>query len=193
MIKPIRIALAALSLTLAAAGGARADTTYLMTLQGTDQRYYPPCRVPGEPTSLCNVTVELPWTGTLDIVIDSSADGVYSDGDVLAFDFLTNVGSLTLPYLPGGSVTVAGGRITSVDFPSFPGGDGDYWFNGLHAAYSRNFDAPHTGSDFALGLLTAVPEPAPMTLMALALACAWAAGRSRRTRSGSARPRAEGS
>jgi len=175
MIKPIRIALAALSLTVVAAGGARADTTYLMTLQGTDQRYYPPCRLPGDPTTPCNETVDLPWTGTLDIVIDSSADGVYSDGDVLAFDFLTNVGSLALPSLPGGSVTVAGGRITSVDFPLFPGGDGDYSFGGLHAAYSRNFDAPHTGSDFALGLLTAVPEPGATSLMILALACVGAA------------------
>jgi hypothetical protein len=179
MIKPIRIALAALSLTVVAAGSARADTTYLMTLQGTDQRYYPPCRLIGQPPP-CDTIVDLAWTGTLGVVIDSSADGVYSDTDVRSFDFRTNIGSLTLPYSPG-SITIADGRITSVDFGPFPGGDGDYDFAGLHATYSRNFDAPHTGSDFATGLLTAVPEPGAASLMILALACIGAAfTRSRR-------------
>lgn len=190
MAKPIRIAFTALSLTMMLAGSAFADTTYQMTLQGSDQRYYPPCRVPGEPTPPCNEIVDLPWTGTLSIVVDSSADGVYSDADVTSFDFRTNIGSLTLPFAPG-SVTVAGGRITSVNLGSYPGDDGDYFFGGLQASYSRDFDAPHLGSDFATGVLTAVPEPAPVTLMMLALACAWAA-RSRRARSGSRRQRTEG-
>jgi len=181
MVKPIRIALAALFLTFAAAGSARADATYQLTLQGTDQRYYPPCRVPGDPTPPCNETVDLPWTGTLDIVIDTSADGVYSGTDVLSFDFRTSAGSLVLPYFPGNGVTVASGRVTSVDLPFFPGGDGDYWFGGLNATYSRNVDAPHTGADFATGQLTAVPEPGAASLMILALACIGAfATRSRR-------------
>ena len=190
MIKAIRIALAVLSLSFAAAGSARADTTYLLTLQGTDQRYYPPCRVPGQ-LPPCDTTVELPWTGTLDIVIDSGADGVYSGDDVLSFDFHTSAGSLTLPYWPG-SLTVAGGRVTSVDLTAFPGDDGDYDFRGLHATYSRNFDAPHTGADFATGLLTAVPEPGSATLIACALAfgCA-AAARSRRAAPRSAPRRAD--
>jgi hypothetical protein len=151
-------------------------------LQGTDQRYYPPCRLPGAPTTPCDQTVDLAWTGTVDIVIDSGADGVYSGGDVLSFDVRTNLGNLVLPYFPGNGVTVSGGRVTSVDFPQFPGDAGDWWFGGgLHASYSRDFDAPHTGADFALGQLTAVPEPGVTTLMILALACIGAvATRSRR-------------
>jgi len=185
MIQPIRLALAALSLTFAAAGSARADTTYLLTLQGIDQRYYPPCRLVDQPPP-CDETVDLDWRGTLDVVIDSSADGVFSDADVLSFDFHTSAGSLVLPFMPG-SVTVDGGRITSVDMVTFPGDDGDYTFQGLRAYYGRDFDAPHQGSDFAVGLLTAVPEPAPDALLALALACAWGVGaRGRR-----AAPRAE--
>jgi len=181
MIPSIRFALAVLVLSLAAVGGARADATYHLALQGTDQRYYPPCRTPAPVPGPCNETVDLAWTGTVDIVIDSGADGVYSDGDVLSFDVRTNLGNLVLPYFPGNSVTVAGGRITSVDFPRFPGDTGDWWFGGLDASYSRDFDAPHTGSDFALGHLTAVPEPGVATLMILALACIGAiATRSRR-------------
>lgn len=181
MIPSIRVTLAATLLSLAAVGSARADATYHLDLQGIDQRYYPPCRVPGDPVTPCNETVDLAWTGTVDIVLDSNADGVYSDGDVLSFDVRTNVGNLVLSYFPGDSVTVAGGRVTSVDFPVFPGDTGDWWFGGLDASYSRDFDAPHTGSDFALGHLTAVPEPGAATLMILALACIGAvATRSRR-------------
>lgn len=183
MAKPIRIAFAALFLLVAAAGGARADTTYQLTLQGTDQHYYPPCRLPGEPTRPCNETVDLPWTGRLDIAIDSGADGVYAGSDVLSFDFRTSVGSLVLPYFPGSSVTVAGGRVTAVDLPFFPEGEGGFWwFGGLDVTYSRDFDAPHIGADFASGRLTAVAEPGAATLMILALACIGAiATRSRRT------------
>jgi len=177
MIQSIRLALTVLSLTLAAAGSARADTTYLLTLQGTDQRYYPPCRLIGQPPP-CDETVDLDWRGTLDVVIDSSADGVFSDADVLSFDFHTNVGSLVLPFVPG-SVTVSGGRITSVDTATFPGDDGDYTFIGLRAWYDRDFDTAHLGADFASGQLTAVPEPAAWLMMALAGMAALAA-RSRR-------------
>lgn len=173
MVKPIRVVLAALFLTVAAAGSARAEATYLLSLQGTDQHYYPPCRLPGEPTRPCDVTVDLSWTGTLDIVIDASADGVYADADVLSFDFRTSAGSLVLPYFPGGgSVTVAGGRVTSVDLLYLPGEEVGYWgFGGLEATYSRYFDSPHVGADFATGRLTAVSEPGTTTLMILALAC----------------------
>lgn len=185
MVKPIRIALAALLLTVLAAGSARADATYHLALQGIDQRTYPPCRLVDQAPP-CNQTVLLPWTGTLDIVTFASADGVYSDDEVLAFDFLTNAGiSLSLTSLPGGSVTVADGRVSSLEFLSFLDNPGDdVFFRGLVATYSRSFDAPHLGIDFAIGQLTAVPEPGTATLTLLALACIGAAvARSRRATS----------
>ena len=184
-----RVALAAASLLLVAAGSARADTSYLLGIQGTDQRYYPVCRLPGQAPP-CDTTVLLPWTGTLDIVIDSSADGVYTGTDVLAFDFRTSAGSLSLQPLDDfGSVTIVGGQVSAVSF-SWPPFDpnGDFAVDGLHVTFDREFDSPHEGSDVASGVLAPVPEPAGASLMALALAGTWLAMRSKRSSSGSAQP-----
>ena len=171
------IVLAAAVIGLLATDIARADATYRFSLQGTDQHYYPPCRLPGQPPP-CNTIVDRPWTGSLNIVLGTSADGIFSDTDVLSFDFQTNLGRLTSPLMPSGSVTVSDGMLTSIDFNErVPAEDGgDYFFIGMHADYYRNIDGPHNGSDFAFGQLTAVPEPAIARMMLLALACAAGAG-----------------
>jgi hypothetical protein len=181
MPKPLRVALAATSFMLAAASSARADASYLLGLQGVDQRHYPVCRLPDQAPP-CDTTVDLPWSGKLEITVDSGADGVYSDSDVLAFDFRTSAGSLVLPFMPG-SVTVDGGHVTSVDMFTFPADDGFYTFSGLRASYSRDFDAGHLVTDSASGVLASIPEPGAATLIIFALACAWAgSARSRRWR-----------
>lgn len=183
MLKPIGFALAVIWLALAA-GSARADTTYVLALHGTDQRNYPICRVPNSPGP-CDETVYLPWSGKLEVTIDSSADGFYVDADVLLFDFQSTTGSLVMPGVPG-SVTVAGGQVTSVDIGNFPGADngGSYDFNGLNVSFTRDFDPGHEVTDFASGMLSTVPEPGEGALLLLALVCGWAAAtRSRRAAS----------
>jgi len=168
------LALAVLVTALAPVGSAQANATYLLTLQGTDQRNYPPCRIPDQAPP-CDVTVDLPWTGLLSIVVDSNGDGVFSDQQVLSFSLQASVGSLSLPFVPG-SVTVVDGRVTSVDFNApYPMGDYSIWehYIGLNAYFQDDYDAPHEMTDFASGSLTAVPEPASASLMLLALA--WAA------------------
>jgi len=174
------LALAALVTALAPVRSAHANATYLLTLQGIDQRNYPPCRIPGQAPP-CDVTVDLPWTGLLSIVVDANGDGVFSDQQVLSFSLQASVGSLSLPFMPG-SVTVVDGRVTSVDFSApYPLGD-SVWehYIGLNAYFQDDFDAPHEVTDFASGVLTAVPEPASASLMLLALS--WAAATAARRR-----------
>jgi hypothetical protein len=168
------LAIAVLVTALAPVGSAQANATYLLTLQGTDQRNYPPCRIPDQAPP-CDVTADLPWTGLLSIVVDSNGDGVFSDQQVLSFSLQASVGSLSLPFMPG-SVTVVDGRVTSVDFIApYPLGDYFVWehYIGLNAYFQDAYDGPHEVTDFASGLLTAVPEPASASPMLLALA--WAA------------------
>ena len=182
MTQPLRAALAAMSLLFAAVGGARADTSYLLGIQGgVDERYYPVCRTIDQ-TPPCNTTVELPWNGTLSIVLDSGADGVYTGNDVLAFDFLTSAGNLRLQSLDFGSVTILDGQVSELSLgtpPDDPAGVFDSV--GLHVSFYRAYDAEHQGSDLAFGDLAPVPEPAgaPMIATALACACAWMATRRR--------------
>ena len=172
MHKTSTLALAGLLTALAPVGSAHADATYLLSLTGTDQRNYPPCRIPGQAPP-CDTTVELPWTGSLRIVVDSNGDGVFTDQQVLSFTLQASVGSLSLPFVPG-SVTVVDGRVTSVDFSApYPLGDA-IWehYIGLNVFYQDTFDGGHEVTDFATGTLTAVHERASVALMLVGVACA---------------------
>jgi hypothetical protein len=174
--KSIALGLAALLTALAPVGSARADATYLLTLSGTDEHTYPPCRLV---FPHCGETVDLPWNGLLTIVIDSNADGTFGESDVTSFSFAVDPGRLVLPFSPG-SITVSDGRVTSVDIFNYPTGDFQFLhFAGLSVSYFSFFDTGHFGADFATGTLTAVPEPGGAALALCALACAGAA-RSRR-------------
>ena len=180
MTKPPRVALAAMTLLFAAAGSARADASFLLGIQGTDERYYPVCRVPDQ-LPPCNTTVYLPWNGTLHILLDSSADGVYTGTDVLAFDFSTSTGNLSLQSLDEfDSVTIAGGQVSAISFGSVPEDSGTFSVVGLQAGFERDYDILHEGSDVAWGVLSPVPEPGGASLIAWALAGVWLAIRKRR-------------
>lgn len=183
MTTPLRAALAAMSLLFAATGSAHAKASYLLGIQGgVDERYYPPCRTVTPAPPPCNMTVPLPWNGTLAIVLDSSADGVYSGTDVLSFVFSTSAGSLTLQSFDYGTISVLDGQVSSLSFETPPvEPDGVFVGEGLNVAFHRDYDTFHLGGDEATGTLAAVPEPASASLMAWALvgACAWMALRRR--------------
>jgi MYXO-CTERM domain-containing protein len=147
---------------------------------------------------------QIAWTGTLTIVTTSDADGVYDvghlgadtwvPGGIVRVSMTSNAGSTDVDaqappgdqYYPDQdayAVTIAGGKVTSVEWFSTDGwdpGEADGWLT--IAGMSIQFlDARYHGAYADMsGTLTAmpVPEPASAALALLGLA-AVAAGRRR--------------
>lgn len=150
---------------LCAPAAVRADATYNFKLSGeADQAGHP-----------------LAWTGTLAIVLDSGADGLYDSSHILSFDLSSTVSvvdwpdSSPIPFIV--FVNVAGGMMTSVSGVHYGALDPDEItdFRGLSVHYYRPviYKSPETVGD-AILIPLSVPEPGAwqMLLLGLGLAAA---------------------
>ncbi|MFL6700529.1 MAG: PEP-CTERM sorting domain-containing protein [Vitreoscilla sp.] len=152
---------------LCAPASALADATYEFRLSGEAEQ-------PG--TSWA-------WTGTLEIVLDTAADGLYDNIHILAFDMNSTVSTFDWP--DGGPipffvyVNVAGGRMTSVSgrYYGVPDPDETLDFTGLSVHYYHPviFKTPETVGD-AILIPLAVPEPGAWQMWLLGLGLAAASG-----------------
>jgi hypothetical protein len=164
-------ALVLMPAVLCAPAGARADATYEFRLSGEAEQ-------PGASWA---------WTGTLAIVLDTAADGLYDNSHVLSFDMNSTVATFDWP--DGGPipffvfVNVAGGRMTSVGgrYYGTPDPDETLDFSGLSVHYHHPliFKSPETVGD-AILIPLAVPEPAAWQMLLLGLGLAAAGGGARR-------------
>lgn len=159
-------------------GSAFADATYELALEGTVEHVLdcwedlPHC-MPGPPTVVIS-----PWTGHVTLDVASSGDGTFQDPAVLSFAFVANVGGFSVPgdeppppatprlYPFFGSVTIADGRVASIDANYYfaPFWDIFLDFTGLSVVYTQP-PTHHIGPTTAVGVLTPVPEPAAWGLL----------------------------
>jgi len=159
------------------AGVAWAQETFLLGLTGGGVHLPVVTECEPQPQPSCPPT-NVDWTGTMRIVTESGADGVYTGDRLLALDFTSNVVNFDLALIrasfeffgpPGYSVTLAGNQVVSVDFavhltpPDLPA-ESVVTFSHL----SGGFDVPlshRLGPTFYRGTLAAIPEPATWTLL----------------------------
>lgn len=130
------------------------------------------------------------WYGSLTVETSSRADGVYTGADLLSIDYSSNYGNTFLFHAgdglttedtdmgqqtygmePGASVTIAGGRIVSVDFHYQAEWPGMGSFDGLQSTGSAitmggqfQWNPHYTDAELS-GTVTNVPEPAGAVLL----------------------------
>jgi hypothetical protein len=135
------------------------------------------------------------WFGSLTIETSSRGDGIYTGADLLSINYRSNygdtfvfhagdgettedtmMGALTYGMEPAASVTIAGGRIVSVDFHYLAEWPGIGITDGLVASGSNIamggqfiYD-PHYADAELSGTVSEVPEPAAAALLMAALA-----------------------
>ncbi len=162
-----------------APASAHADSTYKFRLSGEAEQ-------PGASWA---------WTGTLEIVLDTAADGLYDNSHIRSFDMNSTVSTFDWP--DSGPipffvfVNVAGGRMTSVSgrYYGVPDPEETLDFAGLSVHYHHPliFKSPETVGDAILVPL-AVPEPGAWQMLLLGLG--WvAAGRAVAKKPRADRPR----
>lgn len=140
---------------------ARADATYEFTLLGQVEQ--------------AGHTWD--WTGTLTIVLDAAADGLYDHDHILAFDLNSTGSSFHWPpvfeFIPFDVYTnVVDGKMTSVSgrYYAWPYSDETTDFSGLSVHYYHPLidKTPETMGD-AILIPVAVPEPGAGEMLLLGL------------------------
>ena len=159
---------------------ARADATYDFTLVG----------------QMVEAGQSWVWTGTLTIVLDSGADGLYDSDHILAFDMDSSTGPSFhlsdpsfIPFIVGANVE--DGRITSIGGRHYgwPDPEETTDFSGLSVHYYHPLiiKTPETIGD-AILTPVAVPEPGAGEMLLLGFGLAAAAGGVRRRARAADRP-----
>lgn len=159
---------------LAAAGAASAaEGRYVLGFQGTGTQTDDPH--------------DFSWSGTLTIVTDSTADGLYSYGDLVSFSFDSTLGSFVTdgavdPFLQvGQEVTIANGQVAAIEGGYSPDHYTKFIFDGLEVHYTVSSCTDCNLVD-ATAVMSPVPEPASFALLGGGLALV-AGGAARRRRS----------
>lgn len=128
------------------------------------------------------------WTGTLTIVLDSGADGLYDSDHILAFDMDSSTGPSFhlsdpsfIPFIV--YADVEDGRLTSIGgrhygWP-YPEETTDFAGMSVHYYHPLIIKTPETTGDAVL-VPVAVPEPGAGSMLLLGLGLAAAAGGVRR-------------
>ena len=136
---------------------AHADATYDLVLTGLVEHTVD-C---WESVPLCSgpPTISYPWTGMLTVVVDSSADGTYTNAAFESLTLTSNVAGGT--WDADFTVTVGGHRVTAVagDLPVMTAHDEEAFivFDGLDATFAGS-GMHHYGPTTASGSLSPVPE-----------------------------------
>jgi hypothetical protein len=163
-----RLAAIAAALLLAA-GSASADPgRYVLDLAGSGMQSDAPH--------------DFAWTGSVTIVTDSTADGLYSYGDLVSFTLDSTLGGFVSdgavdPFLQvGQEVTISGGQVATIEGGYSPDHFAKFMFDGLGVSYTVS-DCTDCNLVNASAVLSPVPEPATVPLWAAGLAAAVLAGR----------------
>jgi hypothetical protein len=176
--KSFGVALALMLAVFFACGSARADATFKFTLSGQLDS--------GSPADHF-----YPWTGELTVVLDSGADGMYDNADMVSFDLASTCCTFHEPsftFIPFYAYfVVAGGELTSIGAVYYDANEPDVTttFSGLTVSFYQPliaFSPPTVGS----AILTSVPEPGIGAMLLFGLALAGAGVRLNRGRAGAA-------
>jgi hypothetical protein len=186
--KPFGVALVLMLAAFFASGNARADATFEFSLSGQlDQQYG--CQDP----SSCTAPADhfSPWTGELTVVLDSGADGMYGNPDIVSFDLVSTCCTFQeptftpIPFIA--SFTVDDGKLTSISAvyydPLFPIVVTS--FSGLTVSYFQPL-IYFTPLTVGTATLTPVPEPDGGAMLLFGLALAVVGARISRGRPGAA-------
>lgn len=177
-IKSFGVVLALMLGVFFASGNARADAAFAFTLSGQiDQQSDPPAFYP--------------WTGKLTVVLDTGADGVYGNADMVSFDLVSNwvtfhEPSFTpIPFIA--NFTVADGKLKSIGAAYYDASDPDVVtsFGALTVSYFQPL-VDFTPQTVGTATLTPVPEPGSGAMLLFGLALAVAGARINRGRCGAA-------
>jgi hypothetical protein len=148
---------------LFAALPAHAQATYDLALTGQVEHTVD-C---WETVPLCSgpPSVTYPWTGTLTVVVDSSADGTYTDAAFESLTLSSNIAGFSIDpgdWDAGFTVTIGGHQVTSIaaDFPlmTLHDSQASIEFDGLESRFNGSGET-HYGPTNALGSLSPVAEP----------------------------------
>lgn len=166
-----------------ASGSARgADATFAFTLSG-QLHQQGGC----QDSSAC----DYPWVGKLTVVLDSGADGMYDNADMVSFDLASTCCTFHEPsftYVPFyANFIVAGGKLTSIGAVYYDASEPEVTtaFSGLTVSFYQPliaFSPPTVGT----ATLTPVPEPGIGAMLLFGLALAGVGVRLNRGRAGAA-------
>jgi PEP-CTERM motif len=186
--KSFGIALVLMLAGFFASGTARADATFEFALSGQldFSCQYPSACGPGLPTDYF-----LPWTGQLTVVLDSDADGMYDNADMVSFDLASTCCTFREPsftFVPFyANFIVADGKLTSIGAVYYDASEPEVTttFSGLTVSFYQpliSFTPPTVGT----AVLTPVPEPGSRAMLLFGLALAGVGARINRERPGAA-------
>jgi hypothetical protein len=172
-VEPTTRWISTLLLLLASAAPVCADETFLFRVSGGGFHLFDAWECPQQ---FCTVGgTPFTWEGTVSVVVDSAASGTYAPPH-----FVSMTMAWTTPYVPTvdrdlgtmsgpiPTVTLADGRVTSIDLIPIFGTPDTLTFSGLSVTYDKP-PTHHFGPTQARAVLIPIPEPTSAVLLATGL------------------------